>query len=105
MGSLVGTMILTYFADIYGRRITMNIGWIITTIACFIKVFSPNIGFIIFANFFDGFGAYSSNAITIMVMSEIANGKFRKITSGFITIGFTLCPIYIMILSYYLNYN
>jgi len=83
----------------------MHIGWVLTTLACILKVFAPSVGYIIFANFWDGFGTYSSNTITIMIMCEISNGKFRKITSGFLFLGYTLCPFYVMALSYGFNSN
>ncbi|KAL4460476.1 hypothetical protein ABPG74_000227 [Tetrahymena malaccensis] len=105
IGSLFGTFFFSFLSDLKGRRLPMIISWAFSVLGVGILAFSQNVAMIFVGQFFGGFGIYPASTLGFIILSEQSIGKFRKITTGFLLLGFTISEGVFNLLAYLFNNN
>ncbi|EWS71161.1 MFS transporter (macronuclear) [Tetrahymena thermophila SB210] len=105
IGSLFGTFFFSFLSDLKGRRLPMIISWAFSLMGIGILAFSQNVAMIFIGQFFGGFGIYPASTLAFIILSEQSIGKFRKVTTGFLLLGFTISEGILNLLGYLFNNN
>ena len=88
IGSLIGFFIIPYFADNMGRKITVQISWLICVIGALLIASAPNPIFVGIGFFFAGFGANPAITLSYSFINEQIVGKWRPRLGVLIQISF-----------------
>ena len=70
IGSLAGTLIFAFLTDYLGRKSSLILSWITATIGSIVYASAQNMSTVIAAIFICGAGAYPSNTITFIILTE-----------------------------------
>ncbi|KAL4459389.1 hypothetical protein ABPG74_018002 [Tetrahymena malaccensis] len=105
VGSFFGQFFFSFLSDLKGRRLPMILSWIFGVLGSAILAFSENVAMVLAGQFLCGFGIYPSTTIAFIIMSEQSIGKFRKITTGFLLLGYSLSQGVINLIGFVFDNN
>ncbi|MEQ2239330.1 hypothetical protein ILYODFUR_003326 [Ilyodon furcidens] len=103
MGVMAGAAAFGYHSDRFGRKRTLLVSYIITTIFGFASAFSYNFAMFAAMRFFTGFGISGISIVSIVLCIEWINIKHRTLVGVLMSLDWSLSTILLPAVAYFVN--
>ena len=102
-GAFIGYLVISFFADNWGRRTSLMIGWAVVTLGSILVACSVNIYMAAVGMFMCGFGSDVSVNIGFFFFGEVVGSDKREKYSVFVQIWFPVGSIIITAFFYFMD--
>nr|XP_046273613.1 solute carrier family 22 member 7-like isoform X2 [Scatophagus argus] len=102
-GVMFGAAVFGYLSDRFGRKSTILVSYILTTIFGFASAFSYHLATFAVMRFLTGFGISGVNIIAMVLCLEWVDVKHRTAVGILLTLDWTVCATLLPAVAYFVN--
>ncbi|XP_041789511.1 solute carrier family 22 member 7-like [Chelmon rostratus] len=103
VGVMLGAAVFGYLSDRYGRKSTLLVSYIFTTIFGFASAFSYHFAVFAVMRFLTGFAISGVNIIALVLGIEWVDIKHRPAVGIFISMDWSVCTLLLPVAAYFVN--